>query len=291
MRKLAAFCKKIVFHPDPIKRTIITFIYCGVGIFFNFFVLQVFCMPVMYASVMCIVFYIALLAFPFIHNKVLKTIACFLLGTGVPICIYCAWFLASGNGGVFNYVFFFFAILLLGAGLLGFIPFYLLLHIRRYYKAAVPIGRRSILAGVVVPFVALAIYLSAFRSYLVSTISIQDNVATKDEFVRRLPNSYFTERILGLCWKYHTCIDFVYDGWRPPLHDPFLIIGLTYCSPAVFHHSNTADNFWPVYYWEAIKYYHRKFPGRRLKENCPCSYSRDGKDYLTDPLDSALGAH
>ncbi len=291
MRRFFAFLKKVTFHPNPKTRLKITLVYCGIGIFANFFMLQVFCMPVMYAAVMCIAFFIAILIFPFVQAPWVKNVLYFLLGMGVPICVYCILFLGFGLNPlaiISSYLLFTLEILLLGTGLLAFIPFYLLRHIYLYSKNADFRGKQFLKAGMYLPLIILAIYLISFRVFLNKAINIQIATKTTDEFVDRLPNGYFSERILGLSWKYHTCLDYIYDGWRPPLHDPFLIISL-WINPTPFFHNFNEPDLWPIYNNEAIKYYHRKFPGRPLKESCPCSYSNNGKGYLSDPLDSTVG--
>ena len=275
--------RKFIFHPDRKIRTIITAIYCGAGIFANFFIFQVFCMPVSYAAGMCLAFFAAVLLFPHVDNKIARVGLYFLLGTGVPICLYCTLFLMTGNWGVLNFLLFTLAILFFGIGLLGFIPFYLLLHISRYFKKAATGGKCIMLAGMILPFVALVIYLHAYRSFFVSVQEIERNSSSMDEFITHLPSGYFTERRLGLCWKYHTNVEFVNDGWRPPLHDPFLVIAIWFPSDMI---EQKQRDFWPVYMQDAIKYYHQKFPDRPLKESCPCSYSHDGIGYLQDNFDS-----
>ena len=139
------------------------------------------------------------------------------------------------------------------------------------------------MAGMIVPFVALVIYLHAYRSFFVSTQEIERNSSSMDEFIAHLPYGYFTERRLGLCWKYHTNVEFVNDGWRPPMHDPFLVIALWFPFDVI---EQKQRSFWPVYMQDAIKYYHLKFPDKALKTWCPCSYSRDGIGYLHDNFDS-----
>ncbi len=283
MRRLFRLAKNIAFHPDPKKRIIITLWYCGLGIFVNFFCLQVFCMPVWWAAALCILFFFAIVSMSFITNDHLKMVLYFLLGIGVPIAVYCIIFLADPFENHCNYVFFTSAILFFGAGLLAFIPFYLLWHICKYYMAAGKKYRRIIKFGIFLPVFILIFYLVNFRMYINNVKKLGASATTTDELVKELPANYFTERMLGLHWKYHTRLEFVYDGWRPPLNDPFLVIALwTVVWP------NFRDlKKWPVYNWEAIKYYHRKFPDNPLHINCPCSFSPDGRGYIHAILDSA----
>jgi len=285
MRRFIGFVKKVTFHPDPVVRLIITLVYCGVGIFVNFFCLQVFCMPVLYARVLCTAFFVAILLYPFVKANWIKIPLCFLLGTGVPISVYCIFFL--GGPLLLNYIGFVLEILLLGAGLLAFIPFYLLRHIRIYYRQANVLGRRIIMVGVYTPLVALCIYMYLFNRYAVKAGQIAKSVNSTEELVNQLPKNYFTERILGLHWKYHTSLSYIYDGWRPPLHDPFFLVARWF---NFFSSTNFYEPPWPWYNEEAVKFYHRKFPDLPIRENCPCSYCRDGIQYLgpVEGLDSVV---
>jgi len=191
-------------------------------------------------------------------------------------------------------------------------PLYLLARIGLEFVKAEVRERWSVAMGMIVPFVALAIYLLAFNSYLRSAQNTAAHSATPDEFVAKLPSNYFTERILGLHWKYHTCVDY-YKGWRPPMHDPFLVIAL-WCNPyldypdvksrpiwmfneysgAVYNMRGNRETLWPHYNEEAVFYYHKKFPEKPLQMWCPCSFGQGSRDYFraqlnTWPARSGLG--
>jgi hypothetical protein len=113
----------------------------------------------------------------------------------------------------------------------------------------------------------LAFYLAGFKKQYQSF-----EVTVKQGKVASLPANYFTERLLGIGFKYHTQLEFVYDGWRPPLHDPFLNLGLWLY----------ADSSYPFPELSRIKYHSLLFPGIPLKVNCPCSYMKDGATYLEE---------
>ncbi len=293
MRKLFRFLKKITFHPDSKIRLRITLIYCGIGVFANFFMLQVFCMPVLYAAAMCIAFFSAVTVLPFIKAGYARGVLYFFLGTGVPICIYCICFLGDPYDFMSNYLFYLVAIIFLGLGLLAFIPFYLLRHIYVYYRAAEILGKRAIKAGIFIPLIALGVYLLTFQYWLRASDKIEAASHSKQEFVSRLPGNYFTERILGLHWKYHTSMELVYDGWRPPMHDPMLVIALWLHPDVLYHEPHRQSlhfyhpfsqpenkSLWPDYNEEAVKYYRRKFPELPLRMWCPCSCNAYGLQYL-----------
>jgi len=278
----------------------ITIIYLGIGVYVNFFVLQVFCVPVFYAACIWVAFFVAITMLPFVKKNILKWLCYFFSGTGVFICSYCILFL--GGPFLLGYVLYFLFILFLGAGLLAFIPIYFLVHIRMYYKQALEIERKILIAGIIAPFVALAIYLVSFYNYSNKIHLLSTRSKNKNEFFQNIPKTYFTERYLGLHWKYHTCLEAIDDGWRPPLHDSFLNITLWLGGSRLMHSNHPyfenstwwprdrfdfdKNSYWPVYNEESIKYYHRVFPEMALKENCPCSYCRNGLEYLSAILDS-----
>ena len=275
------FVSRMAFHPLVGVRTIITVVYLGIALFVNFFVLQVFCMPVVYAAVMCILFLASIVVFPLLNNGKIKTIAYALLGTGVPICSYMIFFLADPIHSFLNYIWFTLQILLFGAGLLAFIPFYFLYHISKYYRQGNTIQKQILWAGVITPCIALFIYLIGFHSYFNNADRIARTAKNKTEFIGRLPSNYFTERVLGLYWKYHTNLEYIYDGWRPPLHDPFLVLAWYVFSSEL---RPGKSHMWPDCNEEGVRYYHRKFPGKPLKVWCPCAYSHDGLEYGPDSL-------
>lgn len=269
MKRTFSFFKKLFFHPDRRKRLFISLLYCGLGVYANFFLFQVFCLPVIQAVVSCLLFLAAVLVLPFVKNHWWRKLVYFFVGTGVPICLYCIWFLMDTWDVQHAIVYYFFVYLLLGLffgiGLLAYIPVYLLYHIYRYFNVATMHERLAQIAGCVLPFVILLFYLDAFRKqyYLFKEAVTYNKVVN-------LPANYFTERLLGIGFKYHTQLEFVYDGWRPPLHDPFLNIGLWIY----------ADSSYPFKKLNRIKYYRMLFPAIPLKVNCPCSYTTDGTTYL-----------
>ena len=61
---------------------------------------------------------------------------------------------------------------------------------------------------------------------------------------RVVPRTYIAERLAGALFKYHNYPELVFDGWRPPLHDPLVNISLwrrkgRYANPLI------------MYYWDA----------------------------------------
>jgi len=176
-------------------------------------------------------------------------------------------FLADPWENYSGYLVFAALIFLFGIGLLAFIPFYLLWHIYQYYHAANKLQKSLFAIGAVLPFLALAVYLPVFgKNYR----SFEESVNANS--VETLAPNYFSERLMGIGFKYHTKLEYLNDGWRPPLHDPFLNMGLW-----VY-----ADSYYPFSSLKRQGYYKLLFPNLKLRTRCPCSYSYDGMGYFRE---------
>lgn len=79
--------------------------------------------------------------------------------------------------------------------------------------------------------------------------------------------NFWTERIIGMHIKYHTKVC-EFDGWRPPLHDPFLIIGLR------LNNYNDALNQFTIE--ERIAIYNNWFPEKDLHQSSACACIESG---------------
>lgn len=226
---------------------------------------------------------VAVVLMPYVKNRFMKPVFYFLLGIGVPVCLYCAWFFSNPWDGVIKgLIVYLVADILLGIffGLswFAYIPFYLLYHIYRYFLQANKLCKVVLISGIIIPFVMLTVYLKAFRQHYVLFERACQTAKTDDEFLKQLPANYFIERLLGIGFKYHTALDYWDDGWRPPIHDPFLNIGLW-----VF-----ANSYYPYRVLDRRYYYKRLFPNEPLKADCPCSYMNDGRTYLNPDWDQYL---
>lgn len=85
---------------------------------------------------------------------------------------------------------------------------------------------------------------------------------TKNKINNNVDN-YLTELILGAHWKYHTKLC-LYDGIRPPFHDPIL----GFAQPILyfgrqFHYEMSLT--------DRIDLYKQVFPNKKTKFDCKCS--------------------
>lgn len=88
-----------------------------------------------------------------------------------------------------------------------------------------------------------------------------------------IERTFMTEKIVGMHFKYHTRFC-EYDGWRPPLHEPMLIMGLWL---------NGMNDPLKMELKERLELYKKLFPNEPYKMNCSCAME-ESKRYHNDPL-------
>lgn len=274
MHRIPTFINTYSFHSNPIIRSVITLFYAGVGVRINFYCLQIFCVPVQWASIYCLCSFATILLFPFIKNRVLQHIFYFLLGAASLPCVYCIIFLADPWGYFTGYIFFTLQILLFGIGLMAFLPVYLFWHICKYFKTGNQRQKFFFTIGASIPLVILTVYLIQFRK----DYTVLD-IAYKADTVSQIEQTHVHEQLLGIGYKYHTKLEYTFDGWRPPLHNPFLNIGLWLFSDCYFPFRQQT---YPFTQLDRPRYYKLLFPENSLIVDCPCSHTKDGMSYFND---------
>lgn len=88
-----------------------------------------------------------------------------------------------------------------------------------------------------------------------------------------------TERILGMHFRYHTRIC-IYDGWRPPLHDPAMVIGMRLTGDKDPLEGMTLET--------RLQLYHEIYPSLPVKNHCACSKESKRYGYFDSYLWKAL---
>ena len=88
-----------------------------------------------------------------------------------------------------------------------------------------------------------------------------------------------TERILGMHFRYHTRIC-PYDGWRPPLHDPAMVMGMRLTGDKDPLEGMTLET--------RLQFYHEVYPSLPVKNHCACSKESKRYHYFDDYLWKAL---
>lgn len=88
-----------------------------------------------------------------------------------------------------------------------------------------------------------------------------------------------TERIVGMHFKYHTRLC-IFDGWRPPYHDPAIVIGMRLNGDSEpLSHLSLADR---------VILYHSLYPMLPVVADCACSNQSEYEGYFTDTLWTTL---
>lgn len=90
-----------------------------------------------------------------------------------------------------------------------------------------------------------------------------------------LDGNPMTERIAGMHFLYHTRIC-IYDGWRPPLHDPAMVLGMRL--------NGGKDPLCGMSLQDRVALYHSMYPDRPVKARCACCKESELNGYFTDTL-------
>jgi len=255
---------------------------------------QYFCRPVPWASVVLVMAYLPLLLYPLLKERLgaFRGPVFFLLGIAACICVYCILFIATMNLILILFVPFIFSKPVIA---LAFLPHFLLAQIIFHLVTAAekPKGRKFFAAGVGL-CLASALFMAVW--FNVNYPAVQAAIDDPARNASLVKPSYMTERMLGMHFKYHTSLC-VFDGWRPPLHDPFVVVAawlnfsfMTNPSAKEFrkslflgYHGSPFVSMGPYSLKNRIAAYKLVFPGRPVQEKCSCA---DGYSdwYLKDPL-------
>jgi hypothetical protein len=145
-------------------------------------------------------------------------------------------------------------------------PFFVIqLLITNLLKQSSRIVRIAFLSGILA-FVGVACIFSLQYKQAIEAVE-----ESKRTGYQSLEKTFMIEKIVGMHFKYHTRVC-EYDGWRPPMHEPALIIGRWFCDKRDPIDLNIV---------ERIALYKKFFPGEPVKVNCSCAVMY-GDEYLED---------
>jgi hypothetical protein len=228
--------------------------------------IQVFCVPVLWASVVLLATTIPFILYPTIAHKLkgIKPLFFFIFGITSSICIYCAIFLEHLNIlGI--------PMLLAGIGILVFVPHIYLIQLfnMAFFKTENKAMRKYFVMGLLFSYGFMA---SAGFNYNDRLTAIEEAHKT-NSFENLDTEDYLTERIIAMHFKYHTRFN-EYDGWRPPLHDPYLVAG---------YWLNGFSDPLIIGLEKRVELYKKLYPNKPVKVKCTCAkmYS---EDYENDKL-------
>ncbi len=295
MLRFAAWLRRLALFFEPVRRYLpwLNIMLAVLAWITNTYWIQGFCQPVPWASAALIAGTTAFLVWPWLMNvnAGLRYGALFLQGLFFTTCLYCAWFMEEGYH-LLGLLFFW---LILPA--LVWLPvFFGMQVLRRVNRAA--------LTGKWLAFGLGVFSLSPVLWWADAQYREMQNVLgsmplrerkTIANLVRVLPRTYMLERVAGATWRYHTSAEFILDGWRPPLHDPLLVI----CQELHWHddfYKRDQEYRYPLalndrikegnnYVWHEdfvyhrTQLYHQLFPANPIKPDCVCAHNNDGESY------------
>ena len=253
--------------------------------------MQFFCIPVMWAAVLLLCFLISFLCFPFIdRNSRLFILVPFSCGLGFFISIYIILFGRQEylsfitinlpiflvlalvirafkkitRQNYFNALWFYTAFILA--------PYFIILQLILLLKSVQSKAQKTLFISSSILFLFICLALTYQINKIIKTADNSKNIETDLRALNKNPvNNYLTELILGAHWKYHTefCI---YDGARPPFHDPVLVVANKILFPYTLFANGTKLE--PTYNKTWLDLYKKLYPDNPLAFNCRCAMSQ-----------------
>ncbi len=238
---------------------------------------QAFCRPVLWATITLFIAFAPVILYPLKRSRLAqwRTLVCFLFGIAACICVYCILFLGRIT------LFIPLVIFMRPYAIFGLLPFFLLAQII-YHVRTTPGSIKPFASGVSLCLV-FAIGMATWFHRSFDRVYDALNDPTKASLV---PANYMTEVMLGMHIKYH--ISFcAYDGWRPPLHDPSIVVAAWLnvpLHPDRYRRKYSGDAVCPApifFRGDRMAVYRSVFPDRSLWQSCSCAVQYS-KSYLNN---------
>lgn len=226
--------------------------------------MQIMCIPTLWAAVVIFLCFLGVVIYPVIKEENVKLVRLisFINGVSFMLFIYCLIFMEELS--LYGLV-----LLLAFIGFLILIPHYFAIQLLYNYvfKPANNVSRKYFFIGIVCSFM-----LPIFATFLYHN-SVNEIKDGQHNNYKNIEQSFMTEKIIGMHFIYHT--EFCeFDGWRPPKHEPLLILG------RLFNNNKDPLN---VSLEERIEIYKKVFPENKVKFDCSCAYLYN-KSYHNDKL-------
>ena len=213
--------------------------------------MQAFCIPTTWAIIFLSFCFLHTILYPvLLRYSSLHVLSGFISGISFCVFVYCIVFLEHINLlgllatliviGIITYIPHFFAFQLIW------------IHIINPISRT---ARNSFAAGILVCII-VAMFVGKMYSDAIAEVE-----RCQDSNFQILERTFMTEKILGMHFIYHTRIC-EYDGWRPPKHEPLLILGMWLNHRRDPMHVDLDDR---------IELYKKFFPENKIKFNCSCA--------------------
>lgn len=238
---------------------------------------QAFCRPVLWATILLVIAFAPVILYPRFRDRMQRwrVPVHFLFGIAACVCLYCILFLGRMT------LFIPLLIFIRPLAIFGLLPIFLLVQII-YYARTASGSFKPFISGV---FLCIAFAVGMAAWFHRSFDRVNDALYDPGK-ASLVPHNYMTELMLGMHVKYHISYC-AYDGWRPPLHDPSIVVAAWLNVP--FHASsyfsrshNDAVCPAPIFFGgDRMAVYASVFPNRSLWQSCSCAIEGAGS-YFQD---------
>ncbi|HMN05235.1 MAG TPA: hypothetical protein PKD45_05870 [Flavobacteriales bacterium] len=260
------FRKLRAYFTRPVHLAVLNGVLIAILLLLNCY-FQAFCIPTTWAAIVLAVCFASTVAYPLLAQTRLAPLTALISGITVCVLLYCIIFLEQMNliGPL---------LIPAGLGLAVFIPHFLLLQLlwRNVIKPRT--------TGSTVPFMVALLLCAGAVAYVGHAYrnGLQAMERFKASGYQELDRTFMTEKMLGMHLIYHTRFC-EYDGWRPPKHEPILVMGMWL---------NDRRDPLHVDLRTRLALYKHFFPERRYKFDCSCGYQYR-QDYHRDDLWKSAG--
>ena len=223
---------------------------------------QAFCIPTTWTIIILTICFLNTILYPILYKTKLAPGSAIINGISFFVYSYCILFLEQVN--VYGLLF---SIILIGS--VVFIPHFFVLQL--LWKNIIHPPSKSIRLYFLIPFpICIAIVFFVGHLYSNAMLSVKKFEESNYE---KLEKNFMTEKILGMHFIYHTryC---EFDGWRPPKHEPILVIGMWL---------NGRQDPLHVSLEKRLELYKKFFPEKPYKFDCSCGIEHS-EDYHHDKL-------
>lgn len=224
---------------------------------------QAFCIPTRWALLVLAICFANTILFPLWKRTTFAPFSSFISGISFCVFAYCIVFMEAWN--LFGWL-----ALIIGLGFVLIIPqFFLVQLIWHHLIRPVSASARYWFLSALLLCLVTALYIRYdYQRALIAIEKLEKSNYTV------LEKNYMTEKILGMHFRYHTRILLLIDGWRPPIHDPILVMGMWL---------NDRNDPLDVSLATRLELYKRFFPDKAYKLDCSC-----GIQYSVDYHQAAL---
>lgn len=254
--------KRIYKHfSKPTNLAVLNGILIAILILLNTY-FQAFCIPTTWTIIVLAICFTNTILYPILDKTKFASLTSFINGVTLFVFIYCVIFLEHMN--LLGLV-----MIIVGLGLVTFIPHFFITQLiwKNLIKPTVTTSRYYFLSAIVL-CVGTVLYIGQDYKKAIHTIE-----KFKSSGYTELDRNFMTEKILGMHFIYHTRFC-EFDGWRPPKHEPIMVIGMWL--------NNRLDPL-NVNLEKRLELYKRFFPDNKYKFDCSCGLQYR-QDYHNDKL-------